>query len=489
MARQKEGVSRANPCQICGRTDGDFRLIDEDGFVTHWCFRGPDRSISGFVHTGQHQSKIALYQIYQSDADYHGKKALEKERWLAKKDLEDPGWRKRWAREQELKNPNFRREYSKERHTAPAPAIPLVERKVYKEHPEFNKVASAERRDEVYRAFLSLLKVEGKHLQKLHGEWGTETASRIQKWGIRSLPPIDCYRFRSGETYYNLSRKQIMERLLVRVGPPEYVPGFYKKNGAWTFSGLSGIVYPIWSLDGKISCLRVANDYPDVKGEYQGRTGVYSHQWQNGKHIWKFTFSDTEPKEEVVAADVKLKPEGIPYGKTANKYLYFNSCKEAKDEENLLIYNEREKGAKAGSHPGLFMRKGDSYCIVDATEGEKKSIINNEVTGHPTICLPGVGTWAMLFDPKEGIDGRSWFEILMDRGMRQLNVMYDADKYENERVMNAQVDFVTELSKYPQILVCVGEWSTAWGKKGLDDILLAGVMPRYIPVQIQVVKD
>ncbi len=483
MARQKEGVSRANPCQICGRTDGDFRLIDEDGFVTHWCFRGPDRSISGFVHTGQHQSKIALYQIYQSDADYRGKKALEKERWLAEKDRENPNWRKEWAREQELKNPNWRKNYSQKKKDEPSVAVvrPLEERKVYTEHPDLNRVADVGRRNEVNRNFLSLLKVENKHLNKLRSEWGDKTIERIQKWGIRSLPPIDFHRFKSGETYISLSRKSIMEQLVKRVGPPEYVPGFYEVKGNWTFTGLSGIVYPLYDLNGNIPYLRIANDYPDVKGDYKGKEGTFGHQWQQGKHIWSFT--DSETRETVVVTDVKLKPEGIPYGKTTNKYLNFNSCKEVRDEENLIIFNERSKGARAGSHPGFYASKGNSYRIIDATEGEKKSIVNNEVTGHPTICLPGVGTWAMLFDPKEGIDGKSWFDILVERGMKQLNIMYDADKYENERVMNAQEDFIKELSKYPQILVCVGEWSTAWGKKGLDDILLAGIMPRYIPIQ------
>lgn len=485
MTQIREGVSRTKPCEICGRADYDFRLIDEDGFVTHWCARGlySDTDTSGYIRTGQHQTSIGLYQIYESCSDYESKKALQKQRWLAEKDRENPNWRKEWAREQEKINPNFRRGYSKPKEK-PVPVItrPIEERRVYRKHPDLERKADVKRRDEVYRAFLSLLRVENKHLNKLRVEWGDETIARIKKWGIRSLPPVDSHRFQSGEAYISLSRKQIMEQLVNRVGPPEYVPGFYEIDGEWAFSGLSGIVYPSMDLNGNIAYLRIGNDYPDVEAEYQGREGIYSHIWKKGKHIWTFTFKDT--KESVVVADVKLKPEGIPYGKTQNKYLNFNSCKDEKDEENLIIYNGKSKGARAGSHPGLYFKKGDSFRVIDATEGEKKSIINNEVTGHPTINLPGVGLWGKLFDPDEGINGESWFDILVKRGMRQLNIMYDADKYKNENVLNAEKGFAEELSKYPQILVCVGDWSTAWGKKGLDDILLAGIMPRYVPIQI-----
>lgn len=480
--RHKEDVSRAKPCLICGRTDGDFRLIDADGFVTHWCFRGPDNDIAGFVHTGQNQNKVALYQIYMTQSDYDNQRALEKERWIAEKDRIDPGWRERWKEEQRRKNPNWRP--CKPKAKPKAAVIHPVEQKEYVAHPELNRVASVERRNEVYKAFLSLLKVESKHFNKLRAEWGDETIRRIDRWGIRSLPPIDFYRFKSREKYISLSRKNIMEQLVKRVGPPEYVPGFYEVNGTWTCTGLSGIVYPLYDLKGRIAYLRIANDYPDVRGEYNGREVTFSHKWTSGgEHLWTFL---NDEKKEVFPASLKLKPEGIPYGKTANKYLNFNSCSEATYEKDNVVYtyNEKSKGARAGSHPGLFATKGDSYRIVDATEGEKKSIINNEITHHPTICLPGVGCWGMLFDANEGVDGKSWFDVLVERGMKQINILYDADKYENERVMNAEQSFVSELLKYPQILVCVGEWSTAWEEKGLDDILLSGIMPRYIPVQI-----
>ena len=73
MAHEKEAVSRSCPCQICGRSDGDFRLHLENGYTLHWCFREMEEIVSfegaTFVRTGQKQTSIALYSIYMEESE------------------------------------------------------------------------------------------------------------------------------------------------------------------------------------------------------------------------------------------------------------------------------------------------------------------------------------------------------------------------------------------------------------------------------------
>ncbi len=462
---EKESVSKTNPCEICGRADGDYRTIDEHGLVSHWCFRGPKTDVAGFVYCNSVQTKVAEYRVYMRPAE----RELSTKLWLAEKRETDPNFGK-----------NFKYRKSQKKSQQPdVQEIPV--REVYPEDETITTIASVERRHEVYSVFLSILTIEPVHYRKLAQEWGDKTEEWIKRWGIKSIPPIDFQRFKAKEKYVSLSRKEIMRRLIARVGEPKYVPGFYQSiTGEWTFFGNSGIVYPLPDLNGKIANIRLNNDYPEVTAKYGDEEGIFSHQWQQGKHVWSFTSKETG--EVFVVNDVRLNPYGVPYGKCSNKYVNFNSCTVVKDEERKVKFNQKKYGARAGSHPGLYAKKNNSFSVIDVTEGEKKSIVNNEMTGHPTINLPGVGCWSMLFDPKEGTNGKSWFDILIERGMRQLNVMYDADKHENERVMHSQDGLVQKLSEYSNILICVGEWNANWGK-GIDDILMAGVMPHYIPFQ------
>lgn len=490
---KKEGVTRHMPCEICGRADGDFRLITPEGYTSHWCFRQSAENcyVNGkeFICTGSSQTHIAKYSIFMEKSEYFAKKEYEKKEWLAKKDRENPDWRKEWAKEQQRKNPNWKPQRNK--NTTNTVAFSQAKPKVQYEEVDVSKIAPVDRLNEVYQCFLDCLVLEEKHKQKLLSEWGKSNVTNMlyDVWKIRSLPPLDFQRFRGTERFINTSRKQIMERLVSNVGEPLYVPGFYRaKNGSYTCSGLSGILYPVYDPCGRLIRLRVGNDYPDVKGNFEQRDGVYHHKWNNGFHEWYFTSERTadEQVEDILVygrtvKNIILKNE-IPIGKCANKYLNFTSYSAVVDEEKKKVFNALTNGAKAGSLPALYFRKNDSFSVVDATEGEKKAIVNNAFTKHPTIALPGVGTWAMLFKHDNTL-GMSWLEYLISKGMHQFNLMYDADKNENARVLNAEQDFVCELSK-SNIQIFIGEWNANWGK-GLDDIELEGVMPKYIPYHVK----
>ena len=57
--------------------------------------------------------------------------------------------------------------------------------------------------------------------------------------------------------------------------------------------------------------------------------------------------------------------------------------------------------------------------------------------------------------------------------MKYFILCYDADKEENERVLNAEASFVEELKKN-DVIPLIGEWKGKFNK-GLDDILLMGL--------------
>lgn len=461
---EKEAVSRSHPCEICGRTDGDFRLITDDGYILHWCFRSDEEKVafggSSYVRTGHKQTSIALYSIYMEEGQYEAQRKAQKEQWMREHGIQKTKYRRDdeawWA------------QYGVGTSKASSDNNTVIPKRVVYEHAE-DKLADAERLNQVYKTFLSLLRLEAKHKVKLAKEWGEATSDMTLKWNIKSIPPVDYHRMKSAEKFFNFSRKRIMNELIAEVGEPKYVPGFYQTGkGSWTFSPTSGIAYPIKDPHDRIIRIRICDDYPDYDGVWEGNKGTFHHQWEEGNHKWTFIGKDT--KESIIL------PEGVsPNGKAKNKYKNFSSYSERRNDETKRIENSLKFGAKAPARAGLFYSEGDSFTTVNATEGEKKSIVANRIMHRPTIALPGVGTWSVLFTPDNDLGGKSFFDILVEKGMKKLVVMYDADKNENERVLRAEQDFIENLKKR-SVTVCVGEWNEVWGK-GLDDILIQGVIP------------
>lgn len=478
---QKEAVKKSCPCEICGRTDGDFRLLYEEGYTVHWCFRETSDNIFSegreYIRICQKQTNIAMYSLYMEKNEYEAKRKAEKERWLKEQEARDPNFKKRWVEEQKRKNPNWKPTHQSTIPTSNAVVVPRV---VYE--PAEEVIVSADRKDEVYRAILKNLILERKHYEKLKEEWGDATKDITSKWGIKSLPPLDYNRVKAYERYDNPFRKNLMENVLAEVGEPKYIPGCYlSPKGSWQLIGMEGIIYPIYDIKGRIIMLRICDDYPEIDGTYNGEKGTLNHKWDEGYHKWFFT-PEGSNESVLCGLDLKKKQSGIPYGKAKNKYKYFSSFTEKKDEEQKKMVNAKQFGARASAKPGIYFSEGDSFEIVNATEGEKKSIIANRIMHRPTIALPGVGTWSTLFNKEEDYDGKSLFDILIEKGMKRFVVMYDADKAENERVLHAEQDFINALKTY-NIKICVGEWNECWGK-GLDDILIQGVIPVEIPVEI-----
>lgn len=124
-------------------------------------------------------------------------------------------------------------------------------------------IAPPERRDQVYRAFLGLLTLEGHHKTNLL-ERGFDNKD-ISGHMYRSVPPFK-------------GRWKIAETLIKQGHSLVGIPGFYQatgKNGHpyWTFKGPLGIFIPIKDDQGLIIGLRIRLDNPTVndKGKVKNK--------------------------------------------------------------------------------------------------------------------------------------------------------------------------------------------------------------------------
>ncbi len=283
-----------------------------------------------------------------------------------------------------------------------------------------------------------------------------------------------------------------MQQLVETCGEPKGVPGFYqRKDGNWTFYRLAGIVFPVFNSQGQMIRLRVNDDYPDCEGELAGNPCLFRYMRDTEKGTGWFAIPiqkdgslNYKERELVweygsVNKQIELTSAGYPKGAKVNgKYKNFTSYQErtvtGADGERKLI-NQLTNGVQSGSACSLYTKEGDDKAVVYVTEGEKKAIVANMILQVPTVSVPGVSNFNMLFRTEEGRED-SLMQALRNQGMRLAVLVYDADKTSNETVLrnekNAIKAFLDNGMK-----IAVGEWNAAWGK-GLDDILLEQVMPK-----------
>ena len=352
-----------------------------------------------------------------------------------------------------------------------------------------------EKLDIFYRSFLDLLVLESKHEQKLRSEWD-ESPGMFEKitttFPIKTLPQEDRLRFSSPEksSLKSLSRKKIMEQLVAKCGEPKGVPGFYqRKDGAWTFSPICGIIFPVFDTKGRIIRIRINVDYPTVKGELDGVSGRFNYGLVNEQVGWFFT-ADGSKEPHLVwqfgRADnkISLNKKGYPSGKPSAKYMNFSSCKliQATDENGNVTakVNRYNNGCESGSFCSVYTKEGDDPTWVYITEGEKKGIVANQYLNVPVVSVPGVNSVSKLFEKEPGCEN-SMMDSLREKGCRGVVLVFDADKAVNEAVLHHEQKAVA-MFKERNIHIALGEWNPAWGK-GLDDVLLTGVKPAIHPVR------
>lgn len=280
--------------------------------------------------------------------------------------------------------------------------------------------------DEIYRSFLSLLQLNTAHKNYLLGENWTEEL--IEKSMVRTLPSAGGFHTVKTEAgaLALQSRRAVTDELVKRFGELKGVPGFYEKDGNWTFAGKQGLLFPLYNRRGEIYRLRIRVDYPDVD--------------ENGK--------------------------------ARNKYHNFSSYREEKKKDGTL-YNYYWNGTQANSQIGFYNLFTRDPYVVYITEGEKKALVANYILGQPVLCVPGVNSFGKLFEPDA--TGESIIEYATRQGARIYVIAYDADKTVNAKVLQCESSLVKRLKELG-VQVALGSWNIGFGK-GLDDILGIGIRP------------
>ena len=333
-------------------------------------------------------------------------------------------------------------------------------------------------RDRFYRTFLNKLTLEGYHFAKLKKEWGDNTKKWVEKYGIRSLPPVDKARFEAKKVFGDLQnplRKTLKDKLGQHY-PDEGIAGFYtdEKYGL-QFYAESGIIYPLYNSKGQIVCLRIGVDFPNIESdEGEFKWNPYSGEWKVKREYseeFEVCYSEKKGIFDITLNDKKL--PNVANAKVSNKYKY-------------MYTGSKEGGDTYGAHVGLFTPISDTfdYTICFGTEGEKKCIVGANKLNAPFVCIPGVSNFKRAFRPEDGYD-TSLIDTLEAKGCKVFVVAYDADKAVNLNVLQAEHKFLVELVKRG-ITPAVAEWDAHWGK-GLDDALMAGVTPMYYMVDVSAI--
>lgn len=282
--------------------------------------------------------------------------------------------------------------------------------------------------DAMYQCLLDNLFLEDADREYLLEEgWSNEL---IDRYKIRTFPMSDYERFKKKGTPESYSRnpwrKTLGKKLEDEFGSLAGMPGAYQNtNGNWTFYGEEGILFPLFDADGCLYRLRIRLHHP--------------------------------------------KPDG-------GKYRNFSSFKEDKEAaEQGFLMNKLPKGSRAGNNIGFYMNPSfDDMHLAYITEGEKKGIYGESILKNPFISIPGISSYAKLFEGKKGMRP---VDTLKSRGIHILVIAYDADKKNNPMVWESQEKTVEKLKK-EGFTVGVANWNIEEGK-GIDDLLKNGGRPLY----------
>ena len=120
--------------------------------------------------------------------------------------------------------------------------------------PKTTIMADIETRNKTYRAFLDMLELEFQHLSNIR-ERGL-SVRQINEKCYKSIP--------SKKAGYSICKKLINAGYVL-----EGVPGFYQKDGRWTFFGIPGFFIPVRDSMGRIQGLQVRLDEPGNGGKYR----------------------------------------------------------------------------------------------------------------------------------------------------------------------------------------------------------------------------
>lgn len=465
-------VTSQNPCPICGKGEWCMAPIPSKNGVLHPCKRIRDEEVRSPIngeiyHLVKTTNECGLYE-----SDSQAKEA-----------------RARWIEEQKKSNPNFKGKFKISLAKAPTskPTLPdsYVDRRNYTL--DYNEPTEDPRTlDKVYSAFLACLILEDNHKKVLMDDWGDELFYKLTgRYPIKSMPMPDSTRFAYGQFFKSPWRKAIIEKMKANGVTDEefsHTPMFYQvgsgEDEKWTFIGLSGIIFPVYNATGQIVRLRVRDDYPQAKGVFNEEEGNFYFN----KDGWYFKGASApvlvyQPKSKTYK--VSLDKNGVPLSddgkksKVSGKYKNLSSFKEVYDDENKVIRNKYKNGSQSGSYPSLYCKPTDNFTVVYFTEGEKKAMVANELLGAPCVSFPGVGTFKTAFEKR--CCEQSIVEYCLSKGLRRGVLCYDADKKNNAAVLQQEKSCIKWFVEN-KIELMIGDWTESFGK-GLDDILLKGLLP------------
>ncbi|MCR5836503.1 MAG: DUF3854 domain-containing protein [Lachnospiraceae bacterium] len=284
--------------------------------------------------------------------------------------------------------------------------------------PQENFKAPTEYIDKVYKALISMLKLEPESRAYLFSEgWNDEM---IKKYSIVSLPPKD-YTVYSGEMKsVNKLRVAICAELIKKGFELKGVPGFgVNEKGKWTIFGPGGIIFPVYDFHGRIPQLRVRP--------------VYSK-------------SDIE----------RYKDEG----KKPPKYIFLSS-------------GSAKNGVSCGGGYSIYLPETKNTPICFITEGEKKGMVIATKRNAAAIALQGVSTYSKLFEKDEF--GKCAIDYLKEYGVKIIAICFDADLATNEQVEYHHRKLIEKLSVYDfKLADCSWNLNVA---KGIDDLINKGLNP------------
>lgn len=369
--------NKRNPCPICGATDYCAYIKSKNGYLTT-CHKLKRYVKKNEVIDGIDGNEyIFLYEkngcyMFEEKGQYEAAKKAYKESFCGKTSKPSVAIKK--AQDE----PN------------------LDDTGIY----EYTKV-SHNILDEIYRKILNRCILSEKHIYMLKKEkWSSEL---IQKSGYFSTPD-------------QATKKIILEDLKKSNLQLEGVPGFFTKNGEWTYNMVSGMILPVYDINKKIIRLQIRPDW---------------NYWQ----INSF-------KER---------------GEKPPKYINFSS-------------NGKKNGTKSGSMAGIHYDE-PKFNTVIVTEGSKDAKIASEYLKRACIYLPGVDTYNAFLNSE-------LFDELKKRGLKNIIIAYDADIIYKEQVKRAMKGFYKKLEVL-NVNVYYAKWDIKNGK-GIGDLILNGYKPTII---------
>lgn len=427
-------VSKYEPCPICGHDHACKYLENENGTRSVMCLRVHQR---GGVLGGDFKRYI----------------------WRA--DSKEGGW-SIYAPYIERANTfgNTYKSMNKPKNNSLQFVKPEMQKQLPKE--ELIDPLPNDRMNEICRFLLSKLVLDKRHQEYLKKAGWTDML--MLKAMAKSFPEADDIRNQYGNRTgsRNMSRKQLCSLIEERFGKDSLrgFPGAYvTEDGNWTFAGPSGIIFPMYDMDGNIFRLRIRMDFLDIRRNLNIGDSQATFFFENENYVVNMKGVFLKEHGELVRLDDDTCGRRGKY-RTLSSY-----ASDPKSGKN--VYRE---GTRSANEASWYTSKGDLAGICYITEGEPKSIYSNFKLKAPVLSVPGVNSFDVPFR-------NGYIDKAIEKGVELFVVAYDADKDTNQMVLEFEEKLVDAL-KEKNVRVAIADWDQEKGK-GLDDLLAAGGVPSF----------